>query len=144
MPLSDKCASIVKTISWYPLIIPMVCVCVMLYNGFDWKAFLIVFVLSYPLWCSGVQSVKFFEDCIIVFRPFIFCKKIILYEQIDYIKEATHGRTTPVLVPYDVYIYIKGKKHPMGIPMPSSSQKQKKLKQLISSKGVQAEWGIFR
>ena len=143
MHLSNKCAPLIKTISWYPLIIPMMGVCVMIYNGFDWKAFLIVFILTYPLWCSGVQSVKFFKDCIIVFRPFIFCKKIISYDQIDHIKEVTYGRTTPVLVPYDVYVYIKGEKQPTGIPMPSSSQKQKKLKQLIASKDIQAEWGIF-
>lgn len=86
---------------------------------------------------------KFFEDCIIVFRPFIFCKKIILYEQVDHIKEVTYGRTTAVLVPYDVYIYIKGKKQPTGIPMPSSSQEQERLRQLIASKDIQAEWGIF-
>ena len=143
MHLSDRRKPLVKTISWYSLICPVACVCAMLYDGFDWKTFLITFALTYPLWCFGVQSVKFFEDCIIVFRPFIFCKKIILYEQVDHIKEVTYGRTTAVLVPYDVYIYIKGKKQPTGISMPSSSQEQERLRQLIASKDIQAEWGIF-
>ena len=135
---------IVKATTMFPLIAPASLILyLLLYDGWDWIAFLISFALTYPLWCFGVQSVEFFEDCIIVFRPFIFCKKIILYEQIDHIKEVTYGRTTPVLVPYDVYVYIKGGKKPTGIPMPSSSQKKEKLKKLIETKGIETEWGIF-
>ena len=124
MSLANKRVSIVKTVSWVPLITPVACFCVSFYNGFDWVAFTFAFVLTYPLWCFGVQSVRFCDDCVIVFRPFMFSKKIILYEQIDNMKEVTYGRTTAVLVPFDVYMYVKGKKQPMGIPMPSFSHKQ--------------------
>ncbi len=140
----NKGRPLVKTISWYSLIAPAVCICAVLHNGFDWIAFSITFALTYPLWCFGVQSVNFFEDRIVIFRPFIFSRKILPYKQIDHIKEVTYGRTTAVLIPYDVYLYIKEEKRPMGIPMPSSSKKQEKLRQLIASKGIKAEWGIFR
>lgn len=143
MHLSNRRSPLVKTISWFPLIIPVACVSAVLYEGFDWKALLIAFVLIYPLWCSGVQFVKFCEDCIIIFRPFILSKKIILYEQIEYVKDVTYGRTTAVLTPYDLYIYIKGKKQPVGVPMPSSSQNKEKLKKMIVSKGIKANWGIY-
>ncbi len=45
--------------------------------------------------------------------------------------------------PYDVYVYVKNKKQPIGIPMPSSSIDKEKLKQLIESKRIEAEWGIY-
>ena len=143
MKSSDNRLPIVKAVSVWTLIFPIFLIAYCLYDGFDWIAFIISSLICYPLWCFGVQSVKFYEDCIIVFRPFIFSKKTITYDQIDHIKDVLHGRTTPVFVPYDVYIYINGKKQPTGISMPSSSQEQERLRQLIASKDIQAEWGIF-
>ena len=144
MKSSDNRLPIVKAVSVWTLIFPIFLIAYCLYDGFDWIAFIISSLICYPLWCFGVQSVKFYEDCIIVFRPFIFSKKTITYDQIDHIKDVLHGRTTPVFVPYDVYIYINGKKQPTGIPMPWSSQNKEILKNLIETKGIKAEWGIYR
>ena len=115
----------------------------MLYKGFDWQAFLITFALTYPLWCFGVQSVKFFEDCIIVFRPFIFCKKIILYEQVDHIKEVTYGRTTAVLVPYDVYILYQREKTANGNSHAIIFTGTRKVKTIDCIKGHTSGMGHF-
>ena len=144
MKSSDNRRPIVKSISVWTLIFPAFLIVYYLYDGFDWIAFLVSSLICYPLWCFGIQSVKFYEDYIIVFRPFIFSKKIITYDQIDHIKDVLYGRTTPVFVPYDVYIYIKGKKQPMGIPMPSSTENKEKIKKIVEQKGIQAEWGIYR
>ena len=71
-------------------------------------------------------------------------EEIILYKQIDHIEDVFHGRTTAVMSPYDLLVYIQDKRKPVGIPMPSSTKKQEILKKLIESKGVCAEWGIYK
>lgn len=54
--------------------------------------------------------------------------KIIFYDQIEYIKDTSIGKRFATTSPFDLYVYIRGKKHPIGISMPSSLQKRDKLK----------------
>lgn len=79
----------------------------------------------------------------VVFQPFIFRKRIISYEQIEHIEEVTVGKFFPNASPFDLYVYVKDKKQPIGIPMPSSKLNERKFKKLIESKGIRANWGIF-
>ena len=144
----NKRKPLLRTISWYALSLPIISSALLLCSGNDWRwwiVFISQFILFYPLICFAFQFVCFYEDYMIVINPLNpFCiKRIITYSQINYIRDVLHGRTTAVMSPYDLLIYIQDKKKPIGIPMPSSSKKQKKLKELIKSKGVRAEWGIY-
>lgn len=146
--MSYKRKSISKTASWYFLILPFVSSILLLYSGVDWTNWIVIisqFVIFYPLLCFGVQIVWFYEDNMTIIRPFnLFrIKKKITYNQIDHIKEVNLGRTTLVLSPYDLLVYVKDKKQPVGIPMPSPRQNREQFKKLIESNGIQAEWGIY-
>lgn len=144
MKLSDNRVPLVKTKTLLPLIAPITMVCSIPNVGFDWISFLTAFVITYPLWCFSVQSVLFYDECIVIFRPFVFCKKIIFYDQIEYIKDTSIGKFFATTSPFDLDVYIRGKKHPIGISMPSSLQKRDKLKKIIESKEIQAEWGMYK
>ena len=73
--------------------------------------------------------------------PFRF-KKIIPYDTIDHIKESSVGCISVNLELMDLLVYIKERKRPIGIPMPSSKQREK-FKELIASKGITTEWGLY-
>lgn len=138
----------IKAVSWYSLLIPLISSLLLLYiegTWTDWIMIIVPIVVCYPLLCYGVTCVKLYDDCMTVIRPFFIfqMKKSYLYNQIDYIKETTEGHHGPNLVPGDLYVYIKGKKQPIAIPMPLSKQKQKKFKKLIESKDIKTEWGIY-
>lgn len=144
MSPSNKSIPLLKVVLLYPLIMPIVAVVSLLFQGWDCLAFLITFALTYPLWCFGICCVKFYEEYLIVVQPFcMFRTRMIKYDQIEYVKETTYGKYTVNLSPWDLYVYVKGKKEPIGIPMPWSSQKQKKMKNLIESKGIPVEWGMY-
>jgi len=144
----NKRKPLLRIASWYVLFLPIISSTLLLYSGVDWKWWVVIvsqFILFYPLICFVFQFVFFYEDCMVIIRPLnpFRMKRIITYNQIDHIKDVFQGRTTAVMSPYDLLVYIHGKKQPVGIPMPSSSKKQESLKTLIESKGVRAEWGIY-
>lgn len=144
----NKRKPLLRTASWYVLSFPIISSTLLLYSGGDWKWWIVIvsqFILFYPLICFVFQFVFFYEDCMVIIRPLnpFRMKRIITYNQIDHIKDVFQGRTTAVMSPYDLLVYIHGKRQPVGIPMPSSSKKQESLKILIDSKGVRAEWGIY-
>ena len=141
---SNRTFPLLKVVLLYPLIMPIVAICSLLFHGWDSLAFLIAFALTYPLWCFGICYVKFYEEYLIVIQPFCLFRTIMIkYDQIEYVKETTYGKHTVNLSPWDLYVYVKGKKKPIGIPMPKSSRKQETLKNLIESKGIPVEWGIY-
>lgn len=141
----SKKDTILTVVSLYPLIIPILVLLFTLVEEGDWIVFLIAFVISYPLWCFGVCCVRFYDDCFVVFRPLCFFKltTTIFYDKMEFIKEVTYGKYFATFSPWDLYVYVKGEKRPIGIPMPSSLKKQEELKKLIKSKGIQVEWGIY-
>jgi hypothetical protein len=144
----NKKKPLLRIASWYILTFPVISSALLLCSGCDWKWWAVIasqFLLFYPLICSVFQFVCFYENCMVVIRPLhLFrMKKVISYNQIDHIKDALLGRTTVVMSPYDLLVYIQDKRKPIGIPMPSSSKKQEIFKNLIESKGVCAEWGIY-
>lgn len=139
----SKSVLVTKAVKIYPLVIPMLLVFFVYQEGWDWKAFFITFVITYLLWAPGIVFAQYYEDFMVVFQPFIFKKRIISYEQIEHIKEVTVGQFFPNASPFDLYVYVKDKKQPIGIPMPSSKLNKRKFKKLIESKGIRANWGIF-
>ena len=145
----NKREPLLRIASWYILTFPVISSTLLLYCGSDWKWWAVIvsqFILFFPLACFVFQFVCFYEDCMVVIRPLnlFHMKRVILYNQIDHIEDVFHGRTTAVMSPYDLLVYIQNKRKPIGIPMPSSSKKQEILKKLIESKGVCAEWGIYK
>lgn len=140
---------LLRIVSWYVLTFPAISSTLLLYCGSDWTWWAVIvsqFILFFPLICFVFQFVCFYEDCMVVIRPLnlFHMKRVILYKQIDHIEDVFHGRTTAVMSPYDLLVYIQDKRKPVGIPMPSSTKKQEILKKLIESKGVCAEWGIYK
>ncbi len=145
----NKRKPLLRTASWYVLTFPAISSTLLLYSGNDWRWWAVIvsqLILFLPLICFAFQFVCFYEDYMVVIRPLnlFHLKRVIPYSQIDHIKDVLHGRTTAVMSPYDLLVYTQDKRKPVGIPMPSSSKKQEILKKLIESKGVCAEWGIYK
>lgn len=135
---------LLKVFLLYPLIMPVIAIVSLFLQGWNWIAFLIIFALTYPLWCFGICYVKYYEEYMIVVQPFcLFRTRIIRYDQIEYIKEATYGKHTVKLSPWDLFIYVKDKKEPIGIPMPKSKRKQQILKSIVEFKGISIKWGLY-
>jgi hypothetical protein len=94
------------------------------------------FVLQYPI-CAV------FEDYMVIIRPFnlLHIKTVITYNKIYRISDALQRST--FLSCYDLHVYVKDKKRPIGIPMPSPRQKREQFMKLIETKGICVEWGIY-
>lgn len=141
-PLS-KSVLVSRAVITYPLVIPILLVLFVYLEGWEWKVFLITFVITYFLWSPGIAFAKYYEDYMVIFQPFIFKKKIISYDQIEHIENVTKGKFYPNVSPFDLYVYVHDNRSPIGIPMPSSKQDKRKFKKLVESKGIRATWGSF-
>ena len=135
-----------KSSSWYLLFLPLVTSMLLLYSDGNWTNwFLIIspFVASYPFLCFGVQFVRFYEDSMVIIHPFnlLHIKTVITYNKIERISDALQRST--FLSCYDLHVYVKDKKRPIGIPMPSPRQKREQFMKLIETKGIRVEWGIY-
>ena len=135
-----------KSSSWYLLFLPLVTSMLLLYSDGNWTNwFLIIspFVDSYTFLCFGVQFVRFYEDSMVIIHPFnlLHIKTVITYNKIERISDALQRST--FLSCYDLHVYVKDKKRPIGIPMPSPRQKREQFMKLIETKGIRVEWGIY-
>ena len=64
---------ILKSSSWYGLFIPFVTSMLLSYSEGDWTNwfwFICPFVVIYPFLCFVVQFVRFYEDYMVIIRPF--------------------------------------------------------------------------
>lgn len=137
-----------KSSSWYGLFIPFVTSMLLSYSEGDWTnwfGIICSFVAFYPFLCFSVQFVRFYEDYMVIIRPFnlLHVKTVITYNKIERISDVIQGRSTVILSPYDLHVYVKDKKRPIGILMPSPRQNREQLMNLIETKGICAEWGIY-
>ena len=66
---------------------------------------------------------------------------VITYNKIERISDALQRST--FISCYDLHVYVKDKKRPIGIPMPSPRQKREQFMKLIETKGICVEWGIY-
>jgi hypothetical protein len=137
-----------KSSSWYWLFLPFVTSTLLSYSEGVWTNWFWIicpFVAFYPFLCFGVQFVRFYEDSMVIIRPFnlLHIKTVITYNKIERISDVIQGRSTVILSPYDLHVYVKDKKRPIGIPMPSPRQNREQFMKLIETKGICAEWGIY-
>lgn len=135
-----------KSSSWYMLSIPFVTSMLLSYSEGDWTNWFWIispFVVFYPFLCFGVQFVRFYEDYMVITHPFniLHIKTVITYNKIERISDALQRST--FLSCYDLHVYVKDKKRPIGIPMPSPRQNREQFMKLIETKGICAEWGIY-
>jgi hypothetical protein len=135
-----------KSSSWYMLSLPFVTSMLLSYSEGDWTNWFWIispFVAFYPFLCFGVQFVWFYEDSMVIIHPFnlLHIKTVITYYKIERISDALHRST--FLSCYDLHVYVKDKKRPIGIPMPSPRQNREQFMKLIETKGICAEWGIY-
>ena len=137
-----------KSSSWCWLFLSFVTSMLLMYSEGDWTNWFWIicpFVAFYPFLCFGIQFVRFYEDYMAIIRPFnlLHVKTVITYNKIERISDVIQGRSTVILSPYDLHVYVKDKKRPIGIPMPSPRQKREQFMKLIETKGIRVEWGIY-
>ncbi len=91
------------------------------------------------------MQLNVYDDCIVIIRPlwpFPF-KTIIPYDQVEHIRDLDLGKSFVTYDAMDLFLYIKGKKRPITIPMPSSKEQRARFKEVIATNGISAEWGIY-
>jgi len=135
-----------KSSSWHMLFLPFITSMLLSYSEGDWTNWFWIicpFVAFYPFLCFGVQFVRFYEDYMVIIRPFnlLHVKTVITYNKIERISDALQRST--FLSCYDLHVYVKDKKRPIGIPMPSPRQKREQFMKQIETKGIRVEWGIY-
>ena len=128
---------ILTSVSWNILLTTIICAIIMLcYHKDDfWLMVSILVCLLYPLLCYGFVIVKYYNDCVVVIRPFHFIriKTIVLYKQIVCVKVSS---TFFAMASESVLIYLKNKKRPIATPHPFFEKKQQELEEFIKSKEI--------
>lgn len=105
---------------------------------------LLPFVILFPWCCTSLQKVKLYQDSMVIIRPLLLfrAKKTIPYDRIKK-TEGLSGKFIVSELPFDMFVYVNGRKRPFGIPMPLARQEKKKFKDLIESKGITVDWGWY-
>lgn len=105
---------------------------------------LVPFVILFPWCCVSLQKVKLYQNSMVIIRPLLlfWAKKTIPYDRIKNI-EGLSGKFIMSELPFEMFVYVNGRKLPFGIPMPMTKQKKKKFKDFIVSKEIPVKWGWY-
>lgn len=155
MEKTEREKPIMVAVEWLDNLLVLIALVLIFYYLLDANWLFIILLtlfIIYPYCCFHVQKVKFYQDRMVIIRPFLIfrTKKIVPYDQIEYIcdfisyfNKVREKKGIFCLFDYDLYVYVKNKKQLMGIPMPFAKQKRKKLMDFIASKEIHADWGRY-